>query len=206
MSKKKHTHDSPPPSTAKTVVESSVHPTGSALPPGEVVKTPPTTPGEDVNIGIIVRFGIGLALVVVLVAALLVVFMHLLRKHEASEDPIVPPLAQHELGRAPAGVRLQEHPFRDLEQLRTEEAARLDEYAWVDPKAGVVRIPIDLAMQRLVSRGLPVRGAASAAPAAVPTGAGPVAAAKATPAASPKPRAARTAATAKPAAPGETKP
>ena len=34
----------------------------------------------------------------------------------------------------------------------------LNSYGWVDPKAGVVRIPIDRAMDLLLQKGLPVRG------------------------------------------------
>jgi hypothetical protein len=38
-----------------------------------------------------------------------------------------------------------------------QENKRLTTYGWVDPKSGVVRIPVDQAMKLLAERGLPAR-------------------------------------------------
>jgi hypothetical protein len=46
----------------------------------------------------------------------------------------------------------------DLEHLRQHEDNLLNNYGWVDPKAGVVRVPIDRAMDLVLQKGLPVRG------------------------------------------------
>jgi hypothetical protein len=54
--------------------------------------------------------------------------------------------------------RLQIAPREDLRELRSREEAELHSYAWVDKTNGVVRIPIDRAMNLLLERGLPVRG------------------------------------------------
>jgi hypothetical protein len=67
----------------------------------------------------------------------------------------------------PAAPMLQVKPREALEQLRAEEESFLTGYAWVDPGAGIVRIPIDRAMQLVLERGLPVRTAADR-PAAPP--------------------------------------
>jgi hypothetical protein len=48
--------------------------------------------------------------------------------------------------------RLQSAPAFDLAALRRQKSAMLDEYRWIDPSRGVVRIPIDRAMQLLVER------------------------------------------------------
>ncbi|MDR3402361.1 MAG: hypothetical protein P4L99_07665 [Chthoniobacter sp.] len=53
--------------------------------------------------------------------------------------------------------RLQTDPARELAAMRAEEDAILQNYGWVDRSNGVIRIPIDVAMQRLLERGLPVR-------------------------------------------------
>jgi hypothetical protein len=58
--------------------------------------------------------------------------------------------------------RLQVAPHDDLATLRTREDEELKTYGWVDRKAGVVRIPIERAMDLLVRKGLPVRGDANA--------------------------------------------
>jgi protein SCO1/2 len=52
--------------------------------------------------------------------------------------------------------RLQVAPLTDLQTLQATERARLDGYGWIDREAGVVRIPIERAMQLVVERGLPV--------------------------------------------------
>ncbi len=48
---------------------------------------------------------------------------------------------------------------------RDREAAELESYGWIDRKSGIVRIPIDRAMDLLAQRGLPTR--ATNRPAAV---------------------------------------
>ena len=47
----------------------------------------------------------------------------------------------------------------DLAKLRAAEQADLNSYGWVDRNAGIVRVPIDRAMQMLLQRGLPDVGA-----------------------------------------------
>jgi hypothetical protein len=54
--------------------------------------------------------------------------------------------------------RLQVAPEVDLAALRARDDAALNTYGWVDRKAGVVRIPIERAMDLVAQRGLPVRG------------------------------------------------
>jgi hypothetical protein len=54
--------------------------------------------------------------------------------------------------------RLQVDPKRDLAVLRAREDTELQSYGWIDKHAGVVRLPIDRAMDLLVQRGLPVQG------------------------------------------------
>lgn len=58
----------------------------------------------------------------------------------------------------PPPPRLQQHPQQDLAELRRREEALLSTYGWIDRDAGVIRIPIDRAMQVMVEQGLPFRG------------------------------------------------
>jgi hypothetical protein len=53
--------------------------------------------------------------------------------------------------------QLQETELQDLKTMRAEEERVLHSYAWVDPEANVVRIPIDRAIDLLAERGLPSR-------------------------------------------------
>ena len=56
----------------------------------------------------------------------------------------------------PPGPGLQVAPAEDLLRIRATEQARLEEYVWVDRDAGLVRIPIERAMEIVAERGLPV--------------------------------------------------
>jgi hypothetical protein len=44
-----------------------------------------------------------------------------------------------------------------LQQLLEADNTKLNSYGWIDKSAGVIRIPIDRAMDLLAQRGLPVR-------------------------------------------------
>ena len=52
----------------------------------------------------------------------------------------------------------------EINAFRLQEAQTLHSYGWVDQQAGVVRIPIDRAMELLAQRGLPTRPQAGVAP------------------------------------------
>ena len=54
---------------------------------------------------------------------------------------------------------MQVRPSADFAKLHAQEQTELNTYGWVDKSAGVVRIPIERAMQLLVERGLPDTGA-----------------------------------------------
>lgn len=75
----------------------------------------------------------------------------------------------------PPVPRLQVNAPRDLADYLKQQQQALDTYGWVDQKAGVVRIPIDRAMDLLLQKGLPVRtestgGAATLQPKAAAAG------------------------------------
>ncbi|MGA7130091.1 MAG: hypothetical protein WBZ19_27505 [Chthoniobacterales bacterium] len=57
--------------------------------------------------------------------------------------------------------RLQTDPASDLKSYLKQKETELTTYGWIDRKAGIVRIPIDQAMNTFVSRGFPVRPADS---------------------------------------------
>jgi hypothetical protein len=57
----------------------------------------------------------------------------------------------------PGAPRLQTHPDTDLQVYLKHERAILDTYGWIDRRNGVVRIPIQRAMNILLQNGLPAR-------------------------------------------------
>ena len=57
----------------------------------------------------------------------------------------------------PAYPKLQVSPPLDLEQFRAREESEMNSYGWINRTAGVVRVPIDRAMELVLREGLPVR-------------------------------------------------
>jgi hypothetical protein len=57
----------------------------------------------------------------------------------------------------PPAPNLQVTPASDLDQLRAEEDLRLNTFDWVDKEQGVVRIPVQTAMEVVVKQGLPAQ-------------------------------------------------
>ena len=103
------------------------------------------------------RSGAIVAVVTVIVAFLMLPLILWYAGRMKSQDPEVAPMAQHEVGRQPPEPRLQARPFAAIEQLREREAGLLSSLEWLDKEKGIVRIPIERAMQLELVR-LPVRG------------------------------------------------
>ncbi len=66
------------------------------------------------------------------------------------------PMAAEE-SQIPPAPRIEEHPAIEIQQLHSQENDILSTYGWTDKKAGVVRIPIDRAMELQLERGFPTR-------------------------------------------------
>src|SRR4051794_33882510 len=147
---------------------------------------------SDANVRAIYTFGVWLAVLGAVCALATYGGLKALEWQAAREDkarmaenPMVPearmtmpPIkAVHEF---PA-PRLQVNDTADMREEIQDETGKLTHYQWVDENQGVVRIPIDKAMQLVLQRGLPARAAgenAVAAPAAAAKPAAKPAAAK----------------------------
>jgi hypothetical protein len=57
----------------------------------------------------------------------------------------------------PTGPELQAIPARELALVRAREERLLDGTAWIDPVNGVVRIPLESAIELSLKEGFPVR-------------------------------------------------
>lgn len=105
---------------------------------------------SDLKPRTIAIFGLSLTLVVAACLIGAAWMFGFFAARRAEEDVLPSPLARVEV---PAGPVLQVNAPSDLARLRTEEDKILSTYGWVDRGAGIVRIPIDQAMQLLVERG-----------------------------------------------------
>jgi hypothetical protein len=125
---------------------------------------------SDVRAGAIVRFGVGVVIVIAVASVGLLGLFKVLARQERRHDPPAPPLARP-AGDLPPMPRLQVAPLQDLEQVRAKEEEELNSYGWVDPRAGIVHIKIDDAIRILAQRGLPQTAPApSPSPSAAPSG------------------------------------
>ena len=129
---------------------------------------------SDVDFVAINRFGIGLVILCIFSFLLLTgVFKYFLNKENAAQ--VAHRSLHPDLPKLPPEPRLQSTPAKDLAAIRAEEDAVLNGYAWVDKDKGIVRIPVDRAIDILAQRGLPARpspGAQTASAATVPTESG----------------------------------
>ena len=104
---------------------------------------------RDVLAGRIVAIGAALVVMVALVFGAIHFGLRFLTR---AEKP-APTVAKLEI----PGPRLQASPAADMAALRAQDAAALNAYGWVDRKAGVVRVPLDRAIELTLENGLPSR-------------------------------------------------
>jgi hypothetical protein len=121
--------------------------------------TPPGDRGyeaSDVRVGFMARVVIGLFLLMLIGMSVSLWFQAAeTRSFKASDLPPSPLAAT--LPAQPPEPRLQVRPAADLAKVRAEEEAALDSYAWIDAQSGLVRIPVDRAIELVAERGLPTR-------------------------------------------------
>jgi hypothetical protein len=106
----------------------------------------------DVNAWAIGKFAIGLVIVCVVSIALLFGLLKFFQSRE--ETSLAVTVDPTKMFPQP---QLQKTPIPDLKAVRAEEDKLLNGYAWVDQPKGVVRIPVDRAIEVLAERGLPSR-------------------------------------------------
>jgi hypothetical protein len=110
---------------------------------------------SDVSIRPIVWFGMGLAIATALISLAMWGLFRFFEAGQEKRGAPVPPMVAANLSRTPSGPRLESDPLAPRRAVQAREDVALTTYGWVDQKAGVVRIPIERAMELLVERGLP---------------------------------------------------
>jgi hypothetical protein len=120
------------------------------------------TPGAgheetDIDVWAVGKFAVALALVAVAALVLLLGLFRYLLSREGGPPAGRSQVAASEPAKAFPQPQLQESEVLDLKTIRAAEDRVLHSYAWIDPEANVVRIPIDRAIDLLAGRGLPSR-------------------------------------------------
>jgi len=110
---------------------------------------------SDVSVGRLMAFAGGVVALVVLGVLGSAVVFHFF----VAQQPLGPPASPFENVRTlPPEPRLQTAAPLDLKHYRADQDKILEGYGWVDPQAGIVRIPVDRAMDLLLQKGYPIRG------------------------------------------------
>ena len=110
----------------------------------------------DVNALALTKFGLAMAgLIVVFLFGLWGMFEYL-RNREAELGLPLSPAALVNAQKQPPEPRLQRYAAQDMRKMRADEETLLHQYAWLDPDKGIVRIPVERAMDLIAQRGLPV--------------------------------------------------
>jgi len=118
---------------------------------------------EDFRPGTIYAFLVGLAFACIVVTVALWTGYQVADSFMRARQPKNPMVEMQADTRrvSPAEVkqfaepRLEINERTEINQFRLREEQRLHSYGWIDESAGVVRIPIDRAMQLIAERGLP---------------------------------------------------
>lgn len=121
---------------------------------------PATSPGyetRDANTGGVLNFLVILGLV--LVASALISW-GMFRYFAALDQEARPDSPFAETRPLPLGPQLQVTPRADWLKYREEQERSLESYSWVNRDTGIVRVPIEQAMDILLKKGLPVQGEA----------------------------------------------
>lgn len=111
---------------------------------------------KDASILGVVLAGVGLAIGGAIALAVVYGIFQFLSTQQVTTAP-PNPMAETSVQQFPPAPRVEEHPAVEIQELHARENSLLSTYGWTDKEAGVVRIPIDRAIDLELQRGFPVR-------------------------------------------------
>src|SRR5579883_1723321 len=134
---------------------------------------------SDIDVWAVGKFALALGFLCVLSLGLLFGLFKYFQSTTGGPLPKVVTSLNVDARSLPPEPRLQQAPITDLKEMRAAEDKILNGYGWIDQQHGIVRVPIDRAIDMLAQKGLPSRtqnGVQSASNATVPkeSGLGPV--------------------------------
>lgn len=119
---------------------------------------PPSKPGyetRDASVRSIALAGSALGVAILLIGLIVFgMFQFLAERPDISATSNPMSTADSQI---PPEPRIEEHPAIGMRELNSQEDKILSTYGWTDKKTGVVRIPIDRAMELQLTRGFPTR-------------------------------------------------
>jgi hypothetical protein len=125
--------------------------------------TTPRYETRDANAGGVFKFLMALGIVLVVTALVCWGMFRYFSTHAVDQAASDSPFA--DTRQLPLGPQLQVNPREDWLKFREEQEQALETYAWENRTAGTARVPIEVAMNLLVKKGVPVQGTPQAQPA-----------------------------------------
>jgi hypothetical protein len=117
---------------------------------------------RDADVSTLLKFSFWLGVILVVVMLAMWGMFSVFGKTQKLGPP-ASPFESADVRVLPPAPRLQVTPVLDLKNYRDSQWEQLETYGWVDKEGGVVRIPIERAMDLVLERGLaaekPVGGA-----------------------------------------------
>ncbi len=114
---------------------------------------------RDIPVGKIMISGLYITIFTILsFVGVRFLFLYLNASHEKAQKAVSAYVSQRTLPPAP---QLQVDEPRTWAHQLAIEKEQTETYAWVDEKAGVVRIPVERALELVAERGLPARSPAA---------------------------------------------
>lgn len=120
---------------------------------------------REIDLRRILWTGVWLVVVVLVSDVAIWGFMRGLQALGDHEEVALTPMQQLPQSK-PSGPLLQENAVRDMDDMRAREDQEVNHAAWVDHPGGTLRVPLDVAIDTIVQRGVAPFPATGAAPAA----------------------------------------
>jgi len=112
---------------------------------------------RDVNVRAVTKAGLGIGVLVLFAAFLMWFVFDQFASRETRRSPQPEPMAASNPQKEPPEPRLQKSPVMDLKEFQAAEEDLINQYAWIDPGQGIVRIPVERALELVAREGLPSR-------------------------------------------------
>jgi hypothetical protein len=110
---------------------------------------------RDLDLRAIVWTAVGITVTTILSGIAMLLLMRIFNHVDDKAAAPRPPMAQAtQVAPEPA---LQDAPRKDMDDMRVREDADLTHAAWIDQKAGTVRLPIGVAMDMMLAQGMPTQ-------------------------------------------------
>ena len=112
---------------------------------------------RDVNVRAVTRFGLGIGSGIIVAVFLMWFLFDRFAAREARRATPREPVAASNPQKQPPEPRLRPDPVGDLAAFRAQEDAMLTGYAVSQTEKGIVRIPVERALELVAKEGLPSR-------------------------------------------------